>query len=237
MLSAATEAGTFAAEVPVTPSMTTVTVTARDGQGATSADAVNVGVQRPLTGSIRFEAFPAAGLAPHTARFSEDAFPPGSFYSLDLESDGTIDYEGDTLTDREFVYARPGIHVAMLRVTPTDGQMITARTSVEVYDRNALESRLRAVWGGFRDALRAGDVARAASFVHGDRRAAWDEYFRLFTPDLFAATETVFADVTLLDIEPGRAECEMMREVDGLLYSFPVSFLIAVDGGWRLWQF
>ena len=237
MLPAATEAGTFAAQVPVTPGMTTVTVTARDGQGATDTDEVTIRVQSPASEPIRFEAFPSAGFAPHITRFATGAFPVGSLYSVDLDGDGTIDYEGDTLTDREFVYARPGIHIAMLRVTTVDGQLLTARTSVEVYNRPAFEARLRAVWGAFRGALNAGDVARAASFVHGDRRARWDEYFRQFTPELFAATETVFADVTLLEIEPGRAECDMMRDVDGLLYSFPVSFQIDVDGGWRLWQF
>jgi len=194
-------------------------------------------VQGGLAESIRFEAFPAAGLAPHTARFSPDLFPPGSFYSLDLESDGTIDHEGDTLSDLEFAYARPGIHVARLQATTPDGQVLAARTSVYVYNRAALEARLQAAWRGFKDALRGGDVARAASFVHGDRRAAWEEYFRQLTPDLFAVTDTVFADVTLSEVAPGRAECEMMRDEDGLRYSFPISFVIDVDGGWRLWQF
>ena len=73
--------------------------------------------------------------------------------------------------------------------------------------------------------------------MHSGRRAAWEEYFRQLAPGVLAATDTVFADVTLLEIEPGRAECEMMRDVDGLLYSFPISFLVDVDGGWRLWQF
>ena len=237
MLPATTEAGTFAAEVPVTPSMTTVTVTAREGQNASSTDEVTIRMQSPLSGSIRFEAFPAAGRAPLTTRFATGPFPSGSVYSLDLDSDGTIDYEGDTLTDQVFVYARPGIHVAMLRVKSADGQQLAAQTSVEVRDQAVLEARLRAVWSAFRVALSAGDAAGAASFVHSDRRVTWEEYFRQFTPDLFAATDTVFADVTLLEVGTGRAECEMMREVDGLLYSFPISFLIDVDGGWRLWQF
>ena len=217
--------------------MTTVTVTAREGQNASSTDEVTIRVQSPLSGSIRFEVFPAAGLAPLTTRFATGPFAAGSVYSLDLDSDGTIDYEGDTLTDQVFVYARPGIHVAMLRVMSADGQQLAAQISVEVRDQAALEARLRAVWGAFRVALSAGDAAGAASFVHSDRRATWEEYFRQFTPDLFAATDTVFADVTLLEVGTGRAECEMMREVDGLLYSFPISFLIDVDGGWRLWQF
>ena len=129
------------------------------------------------------------------------------------------------------------LHVARLQVTTPDGQVLTARTSVDVYNRATLDARLQAAWRGFKDALRSGDVSHAASFVHSGRRAVWEGYFRQLTPDLFALTDTVFADVTLLDIIPGRAECEMLRDVDGLLYSFPISFLIDVDGGWRLWQF
>ena len=237
LLPIATEAGTFAAEVPVTPSMTTVRVTAREGQSTIVSDAVTIQVQGPLSGSTRFEAFPAAGLAPLPTRFATEPFPPGSTYSLDLDSDGTIDYEGDTLIDQVFVYALPGVHVATLQVTPADGQALTARTLVEVYDRIALEARLRAVWGAFRGALNAGDVALASSFVHSDRRVVWEEYLRQSTPDLFAATDTVLADIALLEVGTGRAECEMMREVDGLLYSFPVALLIDADGSWRLWQF
>jgi hypothetical protein len=234
---AAMEAGTFAAEVPVTPGTTAVTVTAIQRQNAAFTDEVAIRVQGPLTGPTRFEASPAVGFAPLTTRFTMDQFPAGSAYTLDLDSDGTIDYEGDTLTDQVFAYARPGIHVATLRVRSADGQQFAARTAVEVRDRAALEARLQAVWGAFRGALSIGDVAGAVSFVHTNRRARWEEYFGQFTPDLFAATETIFADVTLLEVGTGRAECEMMREVDGLLYSFPISFLIDVDGGWRLWQF
>lgn len=230
------EAGMFAAEVPVTPGTTTVTAIARDGEGATSTDVVAIGVLSPVP-SIRFEASPAAGLAPHATRFATMDSLDGASYALDLESDGTIDYEGDSIADQEFLYARPGVYVAWLRVATADGRMLTSRTSVQVYSRAALETRLDAAWGGFKDALSAGDVAHTASFVHSSRRAAWAAYFEQFTPEMLAAADAMFADVTLLDVSPGRAECEMMREVDGLLYSYPVTFQIDADGGWRLWQF
>jgi hypothetical protein len=47
----------------------------------------------------------------------------------------------------------------------------------------------------------------------------------------------LFTDLALVAIAPGRAECEMMRDLDGLRYSFPVSFAVDADGGWKLWQF
>lgn len=231
------EAGTFAAEVPVVPGMTSLTVIARDSTGAEFTETVPISVVEPLAPSLRLEAHPPAGLAPHTVRFPAGGFPPGSLYRLDLDSDGTIDYSGNDLPDREFIYARPGVHVAALRVLTPDNQTLVAQAAIEVYDRVRLEARLRSEWAGFKAAMRAGDAAAAASFVHGDRRAAWAEYFVRLTPAQFANTDAMFTDLTLLEVAPGRAECEMMRDEGGLLYSFPVSFEIDVDGGWKLWQF
>jgi sugar lactone lactonase YvrE len=231
------EGGTFAAEVPVVPGMTSLTVSARDGAGSVAADTVAINVQAPLSPALRLQAFPPAGLAPHAVRFLANGFPAGSDYSLDLESDGITDYSGSALPDEEFVYARAGIHLATLQVITQDGRRLVARAAVEVYDRERLEARVQAIWTGFKAALRAGDAGAAAAFVHGDRRAAWIEYFGRLTPAQFAATDSTFADVALVEVAPGRAECEMMRDVDGLFYSFPVSFEIDVDGGWKLWQF
>jgi sugar lactone lactonase YvrE len=236
-LAAPHEAGTFAAEVPVVPGMTSLAVVVRDGAGGVATDTVAITVEAPLSPALRLQAFPPAGLAPHSVRFPANGLPAGSVYSLDLESDGITDYAGNALPDQEFVYARPGIHLAMLRVTTPDGQMLVARAAIEVYERARLEARLRAVWAGFKGALRAGNATAAAAFLHSDRRAAWAEYFGRLTPAQFAATDTTFTDIVLLEVAPGRAECEMMRDVGGLLYSFPVSFEIDVDGGWKLWQF
>jgi glucose/arabinose dehydrogenase len=230
-------AGTFAVVVPVARGTTALTVTARDAQGNSASESIDVTVQLPLGApTAGFDVFPAAGLAPHTVRFGAPTFPAGAF-SLDLESDATVDYEGDGLESREFTYARPGAYVATLRVTTQDGQTFTGRTSVEVYDRAALEAQLQAAWGGLKEALRTRDVQRAATFVHSGRRAAWQEYLSQLPASAFEAIDSVFTEVTLLDMAPGRAECQMMREVGGVVYSFPVSFLIDADGRWRLWQF
>ena len=236
-LAAPHEAGTFAAEVPVLPGMTSVAVVVRDGAGGVATDTAAINVQAPLSPALRLQAFPPAGLAPHTVRFPVNVFPAGSAYSLDLESDGITDYAGNALPDQEFVYARPGIHLATLRIVTPDGRMLVARAAIEVYDRARLEARLQAMWAGFKGALRGGNAAAAAAFLHSDRRAAWTEYFGRLTPAQFAATDTTFTDIVLLEVAPGRAECEMMRDVGGLLYSFPVSFEIDLDGGWKLWQF
>ncbi len=236
-LTAPHEAGTFAAQVPVVPGMTSVTVAARDNAGGIAIDTVSISVQEPLSPTLLLEVFPPAGLAPHTVRFPANGFPAGSVYSLDLESDGISEYAGSALPEQEFVYARPGVHLATLRITTPDDRMLTARAAIEVYDRPQLAARLQAVWADFKTSLRAGDAAAAALFLHSGRRAAWGDYFGRLTPAQFAETDATFSDIVLLEVLPGRAECEMTRDVDGLLYSFPVAFAIDGDGRWRLWQF
>jgi hypothetical protein len=231
------EAGTFAVEVPVAEGIPGVTVVARDGGGGQSSETIPITVLQPLSRPLRLESSTAAGLAPLGVRFSASGVPMGSVYSLDLDSDGRPEEEGDGLPQREFVYERPGVHVATLKLTTPDGQVLLARGSIEVYDRARLETQLRSEWSEFKAAMRAADPAVAASFVHRDRRAAWTEYFARLTPAQLAATEALFTDLTLVSAAPGRADCDMLRDEDGLLYSFPVSFELDGDGGWKLWQF
>jgi hypothetical protein len=231
------EAGTFAVEVPVAEGIPGVTVVARDGGGGQSSETIPITVLQPLSRPLRLESSPAAGLAPLGVRFSVSGVPMGSVYSLDLDSDGRPEEEGDGLPQREFVYERPGVHVATLKLTTPDGQVLIARGLIEAYDRVRLETQLRSEWSDFKAAVRAADPAAAASFVHPDRRAAWIEYFARLTPAQLAATEALFTDLTLVSAAPGRADCDMLRDENGLLYSFPVSFELDGDGGWKLWQF
>ncbi len=237
-LPASTEAGTFAVEVPIDATTTMLTAVAVDvTTGATATDTVNVVVQpeptAPLSG---FTAFPAGGLAPHVVTFSIN-LSEGTRVELDLDSDGTVDFDGATLEGLPFVYDQPGIYVPTLRATTTDGQVRTYRTVVEVYDRTALDGRLQAVWNGFTEALRSGDVVRAVGLIHGNRRAAWQEYFDRLLPDELAAEGGGFTTIELIQVGRGGAEYEMLREEDGRVFSYPIALVADVDGRWRLWQF
>jgi hypothetical protein len=228
---------TFAVEVPVVAGMSGLTVVARDAAGGQSSETVPITVLEPLERSLRLKPSPAAGLAPLSVQFSASGVPAGSAYTLDLESDGIPDDQGNGMPPGVYVFARPGVYVVTLTATAPGGEAVVARGSIEVYDRERLEARLGVVWGGFKAAMRAGDLAAAASFLHRDRRAAWAAFFGRMTPAHLAATDAMFTSLTLVEATPGRAECEMVRDEGGLFYSFPVSFAIDVEGGWKLWQF
>lgn len=231
------EGDTFAVEVPVDADTTEITVVATDGTGATARDTVAITVQiDPGAPSGIFQAFPAGGLAPLVVTF-DAALELGGHLALDLESDGVIDFEGPSVDGLPFVYAQPGVYVASLRVTAEDGRVSTYQTAIEVYDRAAVDARLHAVWTGFTTALQDGDIGRAVRFIHGNRRAAWQEYFGELTAEDLAAEEQLFTTIELVQIGRGGAEYEMLREENGQVYSYPIVFIADVDGRWRLWQF
>ena len=237
-LPSSVEAGTFAVEVPVDATTTALTVDAVDlVTGATVAGSVDISVQpRPTMSLSRLTALPAGGLAPHVVTFSVN-LAEGTRVELDLDSDGTVDFEGATLDGLPFLYERPGIYVPTLRATTANGQIQTYRTVVDVYDRAALDARLQMIWYGFAEALRSGDRERAISYIHRNRRPRWREYFEQLPPDDLAAQGAGFTAIELIRVDRGGAEYEMLREENGQVFSYPVALTTDVDGQWRLWQF
>ena len=231
------EGGTFVLEVPADPALTPLTVVATDGSGATAQATVAV-VFAPDGAEVQsLDLWPPGGLAPLPVRIGVHGLA-GTSIAVDFEGDGTIDFEGEPATDNlYFTYAQAGIYIPTLRLTTPDGQVLTRRGLVEVYDPARLDARLQAVWAGFKDSLRKGDVAAAVSFIAAERRAGWGEYFASLSPDAFEDVDLVFTAIALVGAGYGGAQYEMVAERGGLIYSYAVWFQIDADGRWRLWRF
>jgi sugar lactone lactonase YvrE len=228
--------GRFAVEMPLLPGKWSIAVTATDGGGATATQAVEVLVQDAVRSPSRARAVPSAGFAPHSVQFGVASLPVGT-YTIDLESDGTLEYSGDRPDGRPFTYVTPGAFLATIAAVTSDGASLQWRSAVTAYDRNALEIELRAAWNGLKDALRRGEADEAAAFVHTRRRDVWRGYFAELVTAAASDLDAIFTEIDVLGFEGDQVECEMMRAVDGLMFSFPVSFAMDTDGRWRLWQF
>jgi sugar lactone lactonase YvrE len=235
---ASAEAGIFAVEVPVDEATMSVTVNAVDLEtGAMASDGVDIAVDaRPTQSQPRLSALPAGGLAPHVVTFDLN-LAAGTSIALDLDSDGTVDFEGTALNGLPFVYEQPGVYVPTLHATTSDGQVQTYRASVDVYDRAAFDARIQRVWRGLTESLRDGDLEQVLSFIHGARQAGWREYFEPFSPDDLEEHGAGFTGIELIRVGRGGAEYEMLREEAGQVFSYPVAFATDVDGQWRIWQF
>ncbi len=240
-LPALVENGAFVARVPVDPTTTEITVIATDATGATQRDSVAVTIV-PATDdtSLDLHAWPPGGVAPLTVGIRLLNPIASARATLDVDGDGGIDREGEEVGVRvqTHTYSQAGVYTPTITVTDSDGRAHTARAVVHVYDRAALDVRLQAVWRGFRDALRTGDIAKAVSFIHSDRREAWSEYFNQLTPDELAQVDQMFMMIELVEVGFGGAQYEMLRERDGLIYSYAVWFAYDIgEGQWRLERF
>jgi sugar lactone lactonase YvrE len=231
------EGGTFVIEVPADPALTRLTVVATDGAGATAQADVSIVVAGDATVEQPVDLWPPGGLAPLTVRIGLRGWKE-AHVAIDIDADGTNEFEGRPAgNDRYVTYDRPGVYMPTVVVTTNEGIVQTRRGRVEVYDAAALDARLQAVWRGFKDALREGDVQTAVQFIAAERRQAWADYFESLPPDAFADVDLVFTTVTLVEVGYGGAQYEMLAERDGLFYSYAIWFQTDEDGRWRLWRF
>jgi hypothetical protein len=234
---AAVHSGAFVVELPVTagPTELAAIATAPDGSTAEARQPVSV-VEAPEP-TVRLLASPPGGVSPLDVGFSLSSLVGIRNVKLDLQGDGPVEFEGPSLDGQLFLYGQPGVYVATVQATDVDGQVHAATTVVEVYDRSALDVRLRAVWGGLKDAIRAGDVTRAVSFLHSETRDAYADQLALLSPQTLARIDTYLTAIQLVEVGPKGAEYEMLRDRDGVTLSFAVWFRVDQDGIWRLFRF
>lgn len=237
-LPALVEAGQFATLVPVSPELTALTARGVDLSGDIGSDTVPVTVELATSESrFRLNASPSGGAAPLTVGFSLSPLGPGATVALDFDGDGVVDFQGATLDRSTFSYTRPGIYSPSAQITDTQGQISTATTLVQVSDPAALDVRLQAVWQGLKDALRAGDLALAGTFIHSDARSGFADLVNRFSATSLATIDQEMTTIQLVEVGPGGAQYEMLRPRDGQLMSFAVWFQLDHDGLWRIRRF
>lgn len=234
---AAVQGGDFAALVPVDPEVRELVAVATTPDGATAEARQPLTVTPAPEPALLVRATPAGGIAPLPVTFTLSSPRPMTEVALDLEGDGAIDFQGPSLDGQAFTYAQPGLYAPTLTGTDATGATHGATTLVHVYDVTALDQRLQAVWQGLKDALRAGDLARAGSLIHTDTRARYQAQFSRLSPTTLAGIDHSLPAIRLVEVGFGGAQYEMLRERDGQPLSFAVWFQLDADGLWRLRRF
>jgi sugar lactone lactonase YvrE len=234
---AAVSGNTFAALVPVNPGTNTLTALATTVTGVSATQSVAITVEVPSVSPVILHASPAGGVAPLNVGFTVLGGPAPVKIELDLEGDGTVDFTGTGLDGQIFTYSKPGIYAPRMKLTDSEGRQFAASSTVQVYDQVVLDAQLQAKWSGLKDALRAGDVARAASFFHSSTRAAYQSQLSRFNPAALATIDRWMTTIQRVEVGPGGAQYEMLREEGGEIFSFAVWFQLDEDGFWRLRRF
>jgi sugar lactone lactonase YvrE len=232
---AVTQGTTFMALVPVVSDTTVLAASATTTSGATAMHTISIAVASTSGEEATLRVSPQNGSAPLTVSFALMGVAPG-IIALDLDGDGVIDFAGPSLSGQRFTYARPGSYVATAKATDREGRQVTASALVQAYDVTALDTLLRAKWRALRDALRAGDVARALTYIGTGSRDEYQAAFQIIAARL-PAIDTILTDLTLVRIGDGSARYRALRTDARLPRSFEVRFAVDEDGVWRLERF
>lgn len=230
---AAVHGSAFAALVSVDQSTTQLIAVATTVTGATTSSTITIGVTGNPTDAVVLRPNPESGIAPLQVTFSVSAPRPVTQVALDFDGNGSVDFQGASLDGQSFTYSQPGLYVASVAVTDSQGTQTHAAAIVQVFDRAALEAFLQARWIGFKDALRRGPLTTAVESIAMRKRDSYQTLLSNLTIPL-SQIDSVLTDISLVSLDGGWAELNMTRIDNGQPIGHLVLFVRDADGVWRL---
>jgi len=229
--------GQFAAKVPVDPSVTTLTATARDAAGNTGSDSIPFTVQPFVAGLFFLTASPSNGASPLSVNLRASFLGQATDYHWDTDGNGAIDISGPNLADLTQQYLVPGLYFPTVIVTNNQGAQFAESVPVLVYSQSELVALLQTKWGSIKDALRQGNVEGALNFVAEESRDRYRGIFNTLNSSL-PQVDSILTNIQFGAVRENEVEFAMLRvSTDGVERSFYILFVRDNDGIWRLRTF
>ena len=230
------DSGQFAVHVPLDETVTALTAVVKDASGNTlGSQTIPVTVQIPAADQpvLTLIPYPVMGPAPLTVVFDMNCQEPVLRLDFDAEGNGTTDFQGTTLKDKQFTYQVPGLYFPKVTVIDMSNNTYTRSAILWVTPQTELEPLLQSKWTAMKNALRNGDIQGALKYIAISRRSDYEKAFSNFTISL-SQIDQVLTDITFIEMKGGTiAEYEMER--DGI--SYLVRFGVDEDGVWRIQEF
>jgi len=235
---AAVHGSPFAALVSVDQSTTQLIAVATTVTGATTSSTIPIGVIGNPSDAVVLRPIPESGIAPLQVTFSVSAPQPVAQVALDFDGNGSVDFQGPSLDGQRFTYSQPGLYVASVAVTDSQGAQTNAAAIIQVLDQAQLDAVLQGKWNALRDALGRADVTGAVSlFAQASRDAFQDQLGALAGVGALGQVASDLGPIRLVRTRVKAAEYEMRAIRNAVEYSFHVLFVVDGDGVWRLRAF
>ena len=235
---AAVHGSAFAALVSVDQSTTQLVAVATTVTGAMTSSTIPIGVTGNPSDAVVLRPNPESGIAPLQVTFSVSAPRPVTQVALDFDGNGSVDFQGPSLDGQSFTYTQPGLYVASVAVTDSQGTQTNAAAIIQVLDRVQLDTLLQGKWSAFRDALSRADVTGAVSlFAQTSREAYQDQLGALAGVGALGQVASDLGPIRLVRARTNAAEYEVRAMRSAVEYSFHVLFVVDGDGVWRLRAF
>ena len=226
----------FYANLDLEPGVNTLTITATTPDGTTITRTMTVTVAASASDPIKMTVEPQSGVAPLPVQFTIDN---GSGLGLahidaDLDSDGTTDF---TTTDAtipvSYVYSSPGVYLATIRVTDSQGIIHRKQLIVVINDAAQMDQLFASLWNNMNNALKTGNIDGAAQYLNESAKRKYRPVFealRLQFPQII----TSYSPLRRILISEDIGEYAVVRTFNGQNRLYLVYFLRDADGVWRL---
>jgi hypothetical protein len=232
---AALEAETFAAIVPLGAGENLIDVRATIVEGEAARAAVTVTADNTAE-TLSLRAQLKSGVVPMQARFEFDRTSDVPIQSLWLDADGDGTPEivtTDPTTVLGAVYSNAGVFVPRLRITDVESHVSEAITVVPAHDPAGVDALLVSQWNGMLDRLLVADTQGALAYVDPARRESFARVFTVLggdVPSIIAGFGPLKGRAIGVDV----AEYFVRRTIDGEPRAFFVYFVRDASGVWRI---
>ncbi|MBI4837631.1 MAG: fibronectin type III domain-containing protein [Nitrospirae bacterium] len=223
--------------VPLIEGSNTITVTATDTEGNTVTTAITINAV-PATPHVTLRANIESGIAPLTTYFSVSTEISNAVatYQMDFEGDGAIDYAGTTFENISYTYTTEGIYYPTVVVTDAGGSTYSDTIAIIVLNATDLDALLQAKWNAMKTALRAKNIEAALNYIDAEKREIHRAKFEVLKDSMPAILDT-FVEFNFVKFYKYTIEYEIVANENGVLYSYPITFIRGEDGIWRFRKF
>ena len=177
-----------------------------------------------------------SGLSPLTSYFMVSTEIPNAVtgYQMDFDGDGVIDYTGETFENMTFTYTPEGVYYPTVTVTDDQRNMYTDSIAIVVLNKETIDALLKGKWEGMKGALLAGNIETALNYFVEPSKDMYRNVFIQMGNDKINSRFSSIFDLRL-DILYGKlSECGALRNEDGVVFSYPVTFIKDGDGIWKM---
>jgi Glucodextranase, domain B len=216
------------------PNALQVIATTKDGAIASRT----VTVTSAASAAFKLSALPAQGIAPLIAQVNIQNMSAADIAQID------VDFDGDGVVDvtttnpnrvLDFSFAAPGIYRPTATVTYVGGQKVVQKTTIVVLSPQQADDIFLPIWKGFSDALKAGDKAKALSFLSVQAQERMGPVFDALMADMTAIMSSC-STPQRVSVVGGIAEYAVNRTIDGADNIFFIYFMQDAAGLWTIDQ-
>ena len=103
-------------------------------------------------------------------------------------------------------------------------------------EKKEIEGQLKGIWGEMNTKLSAGDIEGTLAFFVEAKKEKYRKTFTEMSRDTLTAM-FIKSEISLNEVRADMAECFASGALEGMHFSYPVSFMKDADGKWKINDF